>query len=112
MSFERPTNPSRLRYDVLYAPKPFPDAVLLYYANGVSMRSCLRVKTITVPMFWTAPSAIRPIPRISSRCRRRNVPALTETFVPADNPVADPTTLTWGRGRQLGLSVGDSGPCS
>jgi hypothetical protein len=35
VEFDKPTKMVRMKYEVLYEKKPFPDAVLLYYDNGV-----------------------------------------------------------------------------
>ncbi|WP_203217997.1 hypothetical protein [Nocardia terpenica] len=129
--FGKPTKMQRFRYSVLYDKKPFPDAVMLYYDNG--MYAILSegehhygtyvaqgdfgdprytVSFISLPSSdWEGISVLHTLEFDSAagtftqqliNPRDPNVPKQSGTFTLADNPIADPTRLSWEHARDLG----------
>lgn len=124
VTFGKPTRMARLRYAVMYDRKPFPDALLLYYDNG--MYAILSqgenhygtyvldgafddqryvAHYISLPSAdWNGMSvyhrlefdtAAGTFAQQLTNPDDANVPPQTGTFTVEDNPIADPTRLTW-----------------
>lgn len=120
-----------MKYAVLYDKKPFPDAVLLYYDNGVYAilsegenhygtyvldgsfdNPSYSAHFISLPSAdWNDKSVYHHL-RFDATAGTfaqqltnpddSNVPPQTGTFTLEDNPIADPTQLTWDVAQSLG----------
>lgn len=115
---------ARLKYTVMYDKKPFPDAMLLYYDNGVYAilsqgenhygtyvldggfdDPSYTAHYISLPSTdWNGKSVYHRLEfdteagaftQQLTNPDDSNVPLQTGTFTITDNPVADPTKLTW-----------------
>ncbi|RDI42772.1 hypothetical protein DFR68_12435 [Nocardia mexicana] len=131
VTFGRPTRLARLRYEILYEPKPYPDAVLLYYDNGLYAilspgenhygtyvlngdfdEPTYSAHFISLPSAdWNGKSvyhllqfdtAAGTFTQQLTNPDDRDVPRQTGTFTLHDNVVADPTRLTWEGAQSLG----------
>ncbi|WP_201263520.1 hypothetical protein [Mycobacterium montefiorense] len=129
--FGRPTKFQRLKYTQLYDKKPFPDAVLLYYDNGMyailsegehHYGTYVMQGTFTDPAYtvnfislpsldWSGISVLHTLvfdtatATFSQRLinpQDPNVPEQSGGFTTFDNTVADPTQLTWDSVQKLG----------
>jgi hypothetical protein len=131
VAFGKPTRMARLKYAVMYDKKPFPDAVLLYYSNGVYAilsqgenhygtyvvsgglddRS-YTVHYISLPSAdWNGKSVyhVLKFDNTSGTFSQQltgpddaKAPLQTGAFTVKDNPIADPTRLTWAVAQTLG----------
>ena len=131
VTFGKPTKMARLKYTVMYDKKPFPDAVLLYYDNGVYAilskgenhygtyvldggfgDPSYTAHYISLPSSdWNGKSVYHRL-RFDTKAGTfaqqltnpddANVPLQTGTFTVTNNPVADPTQLTWDNAQSLG----------
>ncbi|MCM6771902.1 hypothetical protein NDR87_03585 [Nocardia sp. CDC159] len=123
-----------MRYRDLYGPKPFPDATLLFYDNGLYAilsegenhygtyvigrgdfgHDEFEIDFISLPSADWNGRAVRHELRFDCRTVSfvqqltnpddPNVAPQRGTFTITANPVADPTTLTWEHARQLGVT--------
>ena len=129
--FGTPTKLQRLKYTDLYEKKPFPDAVLLYYDNGMYsilsegenhygtyvMQGGFSDPTFTVNFIslpsedWSGTSVLHTLvfdtaagtfTQQLTNPLDPNVPKQTGHFTTADNTIADPTQLTWDSAQNLG----------
>jgi hypothetical protein len=129
--FGKPTKLQRLEYTQLYEKKPFPDAVLLYYDNGMYailsegehhygtyvMQGNFTEPTYTVNFIslpsqdWSGISVLHTLVFGAATAtftqqlinpQDPNVPKQTGSFTTVDNPVNDPTQLTWDSAQKLG----------
>lgn len=131
VTFGKPTKMARLKYTVMYDKKPFPDAVLLYYDNGVYAilskgenhygtyvleggfdSPGYTGHYISLPSVdWNGKSVYHRL-RFDTKAGTfaqqltnpddANVPLQKGTFTVADNTIADPTKLTWDAAQTLG----------
>jgi hypothetical protein len=131
VAFGKPTKMARMKYTVMYDKKPFPDAVLLYYDNGVYAilsqgenhygtyvldggfnDPSYTAHFISLPSAdWNGKSVYHQL-RFDTTAGTfaqqltnpddSHVPPQTGTFTVKDNPVADPTRLTWDAAQSLG----------
>lgn len=128
--FGKPTKLQRFEYIDLYVKKPFPDAALLYYDNGMYsilsegenhygtyvMQGDFTGPTFTVNFIslpsqdWSATSVLHtlvfdtPAGTFTQQLTNPldpNVPKQSGRFTTADNPVGDPTQLTWDAAQKL-----------
>ncbi|AKN18877.2 hypothetical protein B586_17930 [Mycobacterium haemophilum DSM 44634] len=128
--FGRPTKLQRLEYTQLYEKKPFPDAVLLYYDNGMYailsegenhygtyvMQGNFTDPTYTVNFIslpsqdWSGISVLHTLIFDTATAtftqqlinpRDPNVPKQSGRFTTVDNSVTDPTQLTWDSAQKL-----------
>jgi hypothetical protein len=131
VQFGRPTKLQRLEYTDLYEKKPFPDAVLLYYDNGMYailsegenhygtyvMQGSFTDTTFTVNFIslpsedWSGTSVLHTLvfdtnagtfTQQLTNPLDPGVPKQTGHFTTADNHIADPTLLTWQSAQDLG----------
>jgi hypothetical protein len=131
VSFGKPTKMARMKYTVMYDKKPFPDAVLLYYDNGVYAivsqgenhygtyvldgsfdKPNYTVHFISLPSAdWNGKSVYHQLQfdtKTGTFAQQltnpddSNVPPQTGTFTLKDNPITDPTQLTWQTAQSLG----------
>jgi hypothetical protein len=129
--FGRPTKMQRFKYTDLYEKKPFPDAVLLYYDNGMYsilsqgenhygtyvMQGSFTDPTFTVNFIslpsedWSGTSVLHSLvfdtaagtfTQQLTNPLDPNVPKQTGHFTTFDNTIADPTQLTWDSAQNLG----------
>ena len=129
--FGKPTKLQRFEYIDLYDKKPFPDAVLLYYDNGMYailsqgenhygtyvMQGDFTDPTFTVNFIslpsqdWSGMSVLHTLvfDTTAGTFTQQlvnpldpNVPEQSGRFTTADNPVGDPTRLTWDAAQRLG----------
>ncbi|MFI5775524.1 hypothetical protein [Nocardia sp. NPDC051570] len=130
--FGAPTTLMRLRYQDLYDRKPFPDATLLYYDNGLYAilspgenhygayvitrgdfdADHYGIDFISLPSTdWNGKAVHhelrfdRPAGTFLQQLTNPDDPDVAPqrgTFTIATNPIADPTTLTWEHARGLG----------
>jgi hypothetical protein len=131
VAFGKPTRMARMKYQVLYDSKPFPDAVLLYYANGVYAilsqgehhygayvlkgdfdHPSYTAHFISLPSVdWNNKSVyhVLQFDNTSGTFTQQltnpddpDVPQQTGTFTANANPIIDPTRLTWDKAQSLG----------
>ncbi|HET9656988.1 MAG TPA: hypothetical protein VFP72_16675 [Kineosporiaceae bacterium] len=131
VAFGKPTKMARLKYTVMYDKKPFPDAVLLYYDNGVYAilskgenhygtyvidggfdNPSYTAHYISLPSVdWNGKSVYHRL-RFDTKAGTfaqqltnpddANVPLQKGTFTVANNSIVDPTQLTWDTAQSLG----------
>jgi hypothetical protein len=124
VAFGKPTMMARLKYTVMYDKKPFPDALLLYYDNGVYAILSqgenhygtyvldgsfndrrYAVHYISLPSAdWNGKSVYHRLQfdttagtfaQQLTNPDDSNVPPQTGEFTLKHNPITDPTRLTW-----------------
>jgi len=129
--FGKPTKLQRFEYIDLYEKKPFRDAVLLYYDNGMYailsegenhygtyvMQGVFTDPTFTVNFIslpsqdWSGTAVLHTLvfDTATDTFTQQlinpldpDVPKQLGRFTTTDNPVDDPTQLTWDAARQLG----------
>jgi hypothetical protein len=129
--FGKPTNLQRLEYSKLYEKKPFPDAVLLYYDNGMyailsegenHYGTYVMQGNFTDPAYtlnfislpsrdWSGISVLHTLVFDTATAtftqqlinpQDPNVPKQSGRFTTVDNPVSDPTQLAWDSAQKLG----------
>ncbi|WP_208611813.1 hypothetical protein [Mycobacterium paraffinicum] len=128
--FGKPTKYQRLEYTKLYEKKPFPDAVLLYYDNGMYailsegehhygtyvMQGAFTDPTYTVKFIslpsqdWSGISVLHTLIFNTATAtftqqlinpQDPNVPQQSGRFTTFNNTVNDPTQLTWDSAQKL-----------